>query len=434
MMAGAAVERLLARLDAVKPNGADKWRARCPVHDDKRPSLDIAQGDGAAVLVCRSCGANGAAVCEHFGLPVAALFDSFDEQATRPKRQASAPRVTIGSALASAADAGPETLDAALKYMCDAALAGTEQPPGNGAEPAARGAEPVELRELLSTDMPPREWLLEGLLQQRDLAMIHAFRGIGKSRFVHGLAVAVAAGSSFLRFRAPHPAGVLLVDGELPREDLQAMLAQAVATAGSVPTAPLRVLSADLSELPVYSLATERGRKQVEQYLDGVALLILDSITTLCPGAGSENDAESWDIMQAWLLDLRRRGITVLLIHHDGKGGSQRGTSKREDVLSQVVQLKRPVGYHPREGARFELTFSKSRGLVGEAADPIEAWLQVGAGQDGGDMWTWRPLEDAQAARVAELSAEGLSIRDIAAELGLSKSAVHRALKRATKP
>jgi len=36
---------LLARLDGVKRTGPDRWIARCPAHDDKRPSLaDLAAG------------------------------------------------------------------------------------------------------------------------------------------------------------------------------------------------------------------------------------------------------------------------------------------------------------------------------------------------------------------------------------------------------
>ena len=37
--------------------------------------------------------------------------------------------------------------------------------------------------------------------------------------------------------------------------------------------------------------------------------------------------------MQQWLLRLRRRGVSVLVVHHAGKNGDQRGISKREDLL-----------------------------------------------------------------------------------------------------
>jgi putative DNA primase/helicase len=276
--------------------------------------------------------------------------------------------------------------------------------------------------------LPARQWLLKGLLQERDLGMIHAFRGIGKTRFVHSLAIAINSGGTFLRYSAPKPRGVLLVDGELPREDLQKMLAQAVAAGDMEPAAPMRVLSADLSGAPLRSLATDAGRQQVERHLDDVSLLILDAITTLCPGAGPENDSQSWETMQSWLLELRRQGITVLLVHHDGKGGTQRGTSRREDVLSQVVQLKRPSDYRASEGARFEVHLTKSRGVIGEDAEPFEAWLRTGP--DGQPQWTLRLIEDAMAASAKALKVDGFSVREIAKELGTSPTSVHRALKR----
>lgn len=290
-------------------------------------------------------------------------------------------------------------------------------------------ASPVDLQDLLEAEFPPRTWIIEGFMKERDLGMVHAYRGIGKSRFTHGLAVAVAAGGQFLKFSAPAPKGVLLVDGELPREDLQIMLAQALAASEKVPTAPLRILSADLSDSPVRSLATAAGRKQVEKNLAGVSLLILDAVSTLCPGAGPENDANSWDEMQSWLLELRRRGISVLLVHHDGKNGGQRGTSKREDVLSQVVQLKRPADYEASEGARFEVHFTKSRGLFGDAVAPIEARLSPNSNSI--DNWTWQLVEDSIAVMVKRLSDMGLTQREIADELKIGVGTVNRALKRA---
>jgi hypothetical protein len=106
---------------------------------------------------------------------------------------------------------------------------------GGESEPTSEEPRPVELHQLLSMELPPRRWLLQGLLQEHDLAMVHAYRGIGKSRFVHSVAVAVAAGGSFLRYFAPETLGILPVDGELPREDLQRYLtATAAAWLGCV--------------------------------------------------------------------------------------------------------------------------------------------------------------------------------------------------------
>ena len=66
--------------------------------------------------------------------------------------------------------------------------------------------------------------------------------------------------------------------------------------------------------------------------------LILDNLSTLC-GSLKENEGDSWTPVQTWLLSLRKRGVSVLLIHHAGKGGNQScptaessGTSKSTAV------------------------------------------------------------------------------------------------------
>ena len=152
---------------------------------------------------------------------------------------------------------------------------------------------------------------------------------------------------------------------------------------------------------------------------------MLDNLSSLT-AVIRDNDAESWNPIQEWLLRLRRRGVSVLIVHHAGKGGEQRGTSRREDVLDTSISLRRPSDYVPTEGARFEVHFEKARGIHGERAKPFEARLEI---RDGAMLWTIREIEDVNLARVKALLDDELSIRDIADETGLSKSTVHRLKK-----
>jgi putative DNA primase/helicase len=99
-------------------------------------------------------------------------------------------------------------------------------------------------------------------------------------------------------------------------------------------------------------------------------------LSTLCT-TGSETASDAWVPMQNWLLKLRRRGISVLLIHHAVVNGRQRGTSRREDALDTVIALRRPEDYSPEQGARFEIHFEKLRNRVeGAGAEPFEASLE----------------------------------------------------------
>jgi len=190
----------------------------------------------------------------------------------------------------------------------------------------------------------------------------------------------------------------------------------------------LRILSADLQQRALPSLASRNGQALVEEHFDGIDLVIIDSVSTLCATDYGANEEKSWEAMQDWLLSLRRRGFTVLIVYHEGKGLLQRGTSKREDVLSQVIQLKRPSDYSPSQGARFEVHLTKARGLFGEDAEPFEAQLQTDP--EGQAVWTWRSLSDATKSRVLSLYRDGVtSQRAIASELKVGVGTVNRKLK-----
>jgi putative DNA primase/helicase len=283
----------------------------------------------------------------------------------------------------------------------------------------------ISLSEFVRLDLPRREYVLSPILPARSLAMLYAGRGIGKTRVGMGLAYAVASGGEFLRWRASKPRRVLYVDGEMPAELMQERaLALMAASAHHPPDESyFRLLAMDCQELGTsLNLARPEHQAAIEVKLDGAELLVLDNLSTLVNG-GRENDAESWDAVQAWLLQMRRKGVAVLLVHHAGRGGEARGTSKREDVLDTVINLKRPEDYDPEEGARFEVHLTKARGIAGDDALPFEARLQV---IDGRDFWTCTTLRDREMDEVERLSRQGGTVRDIAAELEISKSKANR--------
>ena len=189
----------------------------------------------------------------------------------------------------------------------------------------------------------------------------------------------------------------------------------------------LSIITPDMQNRPMPDLSTPAGQYALEPFLDNVRLLVLDNLSTLCR-SGKENEAQSWQPIQSWLLDLRRRGISVLLVHHAGKSGDQRGTSAREDIMDTVISLRRPLNYCITDGAHFQEHITKARGNAGEEVRPFEAKLS----QTDRDKlnWTVQELEDAESEQLQKLLGEGLSIRDCAEELGISKSKAHRLKQR----
>jgi putative DNA primase/helicase len=291
------------------------------------------------------------------------------------------------------------------------------------------------LADFLSLQIPLREMLLDPILPERSLAMLYAPRGIGKSWLSLSMGLAVASGQSLLRWKSPRHRNVLYVDGEMPLVSLQErlrMISTRLANS-TIQNERFRILAADHVPFGTLNLCTEEGQRALEPLLDGTDLLILDNLSTLCT-SGSESASDAWVPMQNWLLRLRRQGVSVLLIHHAGVNGRQRGTSRREDALDTVIALRRPEDYSPKEGARFELHFEKLRNRAdGAGALPFEASIQ-GTGGDGQEAihWHHRDLKPRLLNQAAELFSEGMTVREVAATLRISKSEAGRLRIRAS--
>ena len=289
----------------------------------------------------------------------------------------------------------------------------------------------IALADFLRLDIPPRRMLLDPWLPAAGLAMLYAPRGVGKSWLALSIGYAIAGGGTFLGWEAPSPVSVLFLDGEMPAVAMQERLATIVKSADfEAEPATLQLLTPDLQPTGMPDLSTLEGQMAVQPFVDSAQLIIVDNIATLCR-SGKENEGESWLRVQEWALRLRAQGKSVLFVHHAGKGGQQRGTSRREDVLDTVIALRYPKAGDDEtdNGARFELHFEKNRGFFGEDAD--SRVVQLISDEDSSIRWIWEPLKESTFHRVVELLKDGLTPTEAAKELEIHKSTATRYKQRA---
>jgi AAA domain len=281
----------------------------------------------------------------------------------------------------------------------------------------------LDIDTFLSKELPPRETILAPWLPRAGLAMLHAPRGAGKTQVAVGTAWAAASGGGFLRWRCENAWRVLFLDGEMPGADLQERFRR-VTEASQFELADPEYLKIAASDLMPFGLPDLSDPHSQQFYADVIAdadLIVVDNLSTLCRGL-KENDADSWVPVQSWALAQRRAGKSVVFIHHGGKSGQQRGTSRKEDVLDTVISLRRPPDYSADQGCRFELHFEKARGFRGPDAEPFEARLI-------GNQWALSEIKTGDDAETLKaLRGQGLTIREIADRTGLGKTTVARRL------
>jgi putative DNA primase/helicase len=289
---------------------------------------------------------------------------------------------------------------------------------GNGAHSVLLKTYTTE--ELLTVELKEPKLLLAPWLPEAGLIMIHAATGVGKTLFALGAALAIATGTKFLSFAAQEAHPVLYLDGEMPAYLMKQRVADALKRIGTPEKNLLRFYSWALENNPAPDLSTLEGQAMVDAIVGDAKVIFVDNLSAFCR-SGKDNEAESWRLMDDWLLSHRRAGRAVVLIHHDGKSGKQRGTSKKEDKLDTIIQLVPPLDADKNVGAHFEAYFRKHRHFWGADTKPLE--IQLGA-----EGWIFSEAKNQHLSLARAMRSNGASLRDIARETGLSKSALGRQL------
>jgi len=292
--------------------------------------------------------------------------------------------------------------------------------------PAPLAASLVSSVDLLGLTLTPKAPYLDWLTE-RSLAMVYGPRGVGKTLWLLELALCLSMPRPFLKWRAHQQVSVLFVDGEMALDSLQDRVRQ---LAGDHPPPGLHFLPSEL----VYArsgrdltLTGAADRQDLDAMLDtyGIKVLILDNVSCLFPGL-DESKKQDWEPINAWLIRLRHRGITVLVGHHAGKNGQQRGTSGREDALDTIIALTLPPGHQAQDGCHVHMRFEKSRGVKGPTVEPLDVRLDE---SPHGQVWTYAPLEATRTEQVKTMLTDGIPPKVIAEELAIHLSYVYRMKK-----
>lgn len=304
---------------------------------------------------------------------------------------------------------------------------GRKAPPIDGSSSKLGQLVALDFDDLMDRQIAPREAMLGKWLMQQSLNMIHARRGTGKTHVVLGIAYAVATGASFLGWKADQARRVLFVDGELPARVLQDRLREVQVRVGAKPQPGFfRVITPDfLIGRAAPDLASLSDQALLDDLVGDAELVILDNLSALIRSGAAENDAESWVTVSDWALRHRAAGRSIVFVHHSGKNGAQRGTSRREDLLDCVISLRQPHDYEATEGARFEIHFEKARHLAGEDVASLEASLDDQA--SGG--WVTSSMENNVDEQIVDLLSLGIKPAEIARELGLHRSNISRRMQ-----
>jgi putative DNA primase/helicase len=216
----------------------------------------------------------------------------------------------------------------------------------------------VTVPELHALQLTPRQKLLGDWFSEGDCGFIFAFKGTGKTWLAVAMANALATGGKLGDWQAHAPVKVLYIDSEMPAD----LMRERCNGLGDSPN--LHLLNHDIlfdRTGKVLNIADGEIQSAITKQCinSGIKVLFIDNLSTAAFGM-KENEADSWELVLPWLLDLRRRKVAVVIVHHAGRSGQMRGTSKREDAVFWIIALDdRKKDADDKRGARFISRFTK---------------------------------------------------------------------------
>lgn len=196
--------------------------------------------------------------------------------------------------------------------------------------------------DLIARALPPRPKILGQWLREGDLGYVFAPRGHGKTWLAMLIGNAISSGTSLGEWAAGEtPRRVVYFDAEMNLPDVQAR-----AKLIGIDSSNFEWLQNELVFDHLrrgLNIANVTDQAAISEMMNDGDVLLIDNLSTAASGM-AENDNDAFDVVKDWLLELRGRRITVIIVHHAGRNGQMRGASRREDMAHWIVSLKDDSG------------------------------------------------------------------------------------------
>jgi len=230
-------------------------------------------------------------------------------------------------------------------------------------------------------DVPELSYFMKPILiAPEGMTMISGDAGGGKTRLCLSMARALGAGEAMIDWPVPEPVRVLYVDAELGASLMKKWLSRLTplpANFGIISNqVNYRRARATGAEYKEVTLATEVGRDYITSKIEQwkAQVVFLDSLFTLVPpevvdGKASET---SWPTVLRWMLEQKMKGVHIVLLHHNNRGGKQYGSILKEIHFDYRGSIKQRTDYTDADAGiwGFEFTSEKPRDMSAEEAKP----------------------------------------------------------------
>lgn len=279
----------------------------------------------------------------------------------------------------------------------------------------------LRLDELLDYQYPAQNELLSPWLNTGSVNMMYGPPGIGKTYMALEITYAVATGGKFLSWKAKAPHHVLHIDGETSGAILQKRFAEIHKEKNSPYVNNAKMILFDFpGNFSMPDLSTLEGQKMIDEKITPeTKLIVIDNLCSLMRSEKNETDVSRWNCFGDWAIKKRAQGKSIVFIHHAGKDGKQRGTSRKEDFLDIIISLKKPNMSRTFNSHKVEIHFEKTRNLVHISSLAVFMNSET-------NRWYLEDHAYKTKEKARKMYEKGMSQAQIARLLGVTRQAIYK--------
>lgn len=197
---------------------------------------------------------------------------------------------------------------------------------------------------LAKEKLPPRRYLIEGILPEKSLIVLFGAPGAMKTYLAMSWAVSFAGQKDWLGYKVQNPGSVIIVDEENGDyrilERMQRLLAAQDLKKQTPSIYHMSFSGFDPTNEKHFSEIVNLIREKETH------LLIVDSLVDISHGRDENKASEIFEVVRGLNRIKEKTGCTILLIHHANKKGEYRGSTAlmaEADVFLEVVKRNKGI-------------------------------------------------------------------------------------------
>ena len=238
----------------------------------------------------------------------------------------------------------------------------------------------LTLKKVMKLPVPnDNDWIVPQLIRQGDRVMIYAQPKEGKTTFL--LKACLLAAKAGKR--------ICYIDGELQIGTFQRNVSRALGEE-NVPES-FFVLSGAVEQTEL-NFETDEIRETYRRYFEAADVVVLDCLHVLFPSS-LEPGPDGCAKLKEFVNVLHHQKKTVILVHHSSRSGSSFGSSSKQLGLELTLRIKKGKGVtevHPEAcrdlpekfTKKFDIPFSEDGGLSDDWFDPEKRYSTPKAEND----------------------------------------------------